>query len=338
MEEAQTKEEVKEPDVGNQLNPKDFINFKIDLDLLNDDRVDVFRRWSILECILKTRVYENTSMFLDAGGVEVLCALAVSDSALTDQQIYLEHEEEVPFVKQPIGEVPPLGSLRRGAVAVLAELTKIEVYRQRIDSLNVLYQLCEIFTTRMGYLIKFGPDRAELQTELPKDQTLLLLERLLSCVSYLAVGSVERASTIIRLLGKELLLICTVVNNTPLCDNIVRLLDNALISLPDPEVVYELIDTDPFDKLHAIRSKCSMPKGRNSFDRFMFNLDTYCNRPIPEVIPPRKYDKLMTCGSCGVKKEKLAKCSVCSRERYCNVTCQKEHWLTHQLICKKGVK
>ena len=52
--------------------------------------------------------------------------------------------------------------------------------------------------------------RAELQTELPKDQTLLLLERLLSCVSYLAVGSVERASTIIRLLGKELLLVCTV--------------------------------------------------------------------------------------------------------------------------------
>ena len=33
------KEEVREPGVGNgQLNPKDFINFKIDLDLLNDDR------------------------------------------------------------------------------------------------------------------------------------------------------------------------------------------------------------------------------------------------------------------------------------------------------------
>ena len=44
-------------------------------------------------------------------------------------------------------------------MAILAELTKIELYRQRIDSLNVLYQLCEIFTTRMGYLIKFGPDR-----------------------------------------------------------------------------------------------------------------------------------------------------------------------------------
>ena len=35
----------------------------------------------------------------------------------TDQQMYLEHDEEVPFVKQPIGEVPPLGSLRRGTFA-----------------------------------------------------------------------------------------------------------------------------------------------------------------------------------------------------------------------------
>ena len=31
--------------------------------------------------------------------------------------MYLEHDEEVPFVKQPIGEVPPLGSLRRGTFA-----------------------------------------------------------------------------------------------------------------------------------------------------------------------------------------------------------------------------
>lgn len=39
------------------LNPKDFITFKTEIDLLCDDEVDIFQRWGILEDIQKTKVY-----------------------------------------------------------------------------------------------------------------------------------------------------------------------------------------------------------------------------------------------------------------------------------------
>ena len=77
----------------------------------------------------------------------------------SDRLIYLEHEEEEPFVKEPLGGIPPLGSLRVGSLTVIAELTKIEVYRRRIWGLNIIPKLCALFTKRMGYLLKFAPDR-----------------------------------------------------------------------------------------------------------------------------------------------------------------------------------
>ena len=77
-----------------------------------------------------------------------------------DRLIYLEHEEEEPFVKEPLGGVPPLGSLRVGSLSVIAELTKSEVYRRRIWSLNIVPKLCALFKQRMGYLLKFAPDRS----------------------------------------------------------------------------------------------------------------------------------------------------------------------------------
>ena len=48
------------------LNPKDFITFKTEIDLLCDDEVDVFRRWGILEDIQKTKVGSsyNVSLYL----------------------------------------------------------------------------------------------------------------------------------------------------------------------------------------------------------------------------------------------------------------------------------
>lgn len=41
------------------LNPKDFITFKTEIDLLCDDEIDVFKRWGILEDIQKTKVHKN---------------------------------------------------------------------------------------------------------------------------------------------------------------------------------------------------------------------------------------------------------------------------------------
>ena len=41
---------------GGSLNPKDFVTFKSELDLLCDEDVDVFHRWNILENIQKTKV------------------------------------------------------------------------------------------------------------------------------------------------------------------------------------------------------------------------------------------------------------------------------------------
>ena len=43
-------------DENYSLNPKDFITFKTELDLLCDDEVDVFKRWEILQSIQKTQV------------------------------------------------------------------------------------------------------------------------------------------------------------------------------------------------------------------------------------------------------------------------------------------
>ena len=63
-------------------------------------------------------------------------------------------------MKEPLGGVPPLGSLRVGSLSVLAELTKSEVYRRRIWSLNIVPKLCSLFTKRMGYLLKFAPHRS----------------------------------------------------------------------------------------------------------------------------------------------------------------------------------
>ena len=65
-------------------------------------------------------------------------------------------------MKEPLGGVPPLGSLRVGSLSVLAELTKSEVYRRRIWSLNIVPKLCSLFTKRMGYLLKFAPHRSGL--------------------------------------------------------------------------------------------------------------------------------------------------------------------------------
>ena len=43
------------------------------------------------------------------------------------------------------------------------------------------------------------------------------------------------------------------------------------------------------------------------------------------------------CGNCGDKKQEipLLRCSGCCLEMYCNKTCQKAHWKTHKLRCKK---
>ena len=41
------------------LNPKDFVSFKTEIDLLCDCDIDVYRRWDILEKIQKTKVLQN---------------------------------------------------------------------------------------------------------------------------------------------------------------------------------------------------------------------------------------------------------------------------------------
>ena len=62
-------------------------------------------------------------------------------------------------MKEPLGGIPPLGSLRVGSLSILAEMAKIEIYRHRIWGFKILPKLCALFTKRMGYLIKFSPDR-----------------------------------------------------------------------------------------------------------------------------------------------------------------------------------
>ncbi|XP_063683361.1 uncharacterized protein LOC134817923 [Bolinopsis microptera] len=317
------------------LNPKDFVTFKTEIDLLCDDEVDVFKRWGILEDIQKTKVYNNVKMFLAAGGVEVLCYVAVSASSLTDRLIYLEHEEEEPFVKEPLGGIPPLGSLRVGSLTVIAELTKIEVYRRRIWGLNIIPKLCALFTKRMGYLLKFAPDRESLTKGAPKDQTLLLLEKILYCLSYLVVENSGLATELLKLLGHELVLITTTVNNRVICDSIAQLLDHCFLYQPDLDAVHKFLALNPHEKLHAIRPKCSMQNGRDHFDRFMINLDSY-SVPKEEPKPLRKYDKVLSCGSCGATKQKMPVCRGCNEVHYCNAKCQTKHWLVHQITCVKG--
>ena len=44
------------------LNPKDFITFKTEIDLLCNDDMDVFKRWGILEDIQKTKVLQHDNL------------------------------------------------------------------------------------------------------------------------------------------------------------------------------------------------------------------------------------------------------------------------------------
>eukprot|EP00116_Pleurobrachia_bachei_P009731 sb/3469993/ len=147
---------------GGSLNPKDFVTFKSELDLLCDEDVDVFHRWNILENIQKTKVYNNVNLFLAAGGVEpVQLPITPPQSPPPDRLVYLEEEETTgtPFLKEPVGCIPPLGSLRVGSLSVLTELAKKDVYRRRIWSLDIVGPLCKRFTTRMSYVLKFSPSR-----------------------------------------------------------------------------------------------------------------------------------------------------------------------------------
>lgn len=43
---------------------------------------------------------------------------------------------------------------------------------------------------------------------------------------------------------------------------------------------------------------------------------------------------LRLCGSCGVAKQSMAKCSGCKVVNYCTSACQRSHWESHKTICK----
>ena len=62
----------------------------------------------------------------------------------------------------------------------------------------------------MGYILKYEVENEVLSTDLPKDQTLLLIARILFCLSYLVVGSSTHATQLIVTIGAELILICSV--------------------------------------------------------------------------------------------------------------------------------
>ncbi|KAK7509779.1 uncharacterized protein IWZ02DRAFT_507714 [Phyllosticta citriasiana] len=40
-----------------------------------------------------------------------------------------------------------------------------------------------------------------------------------------------------------------------------------------------------------------------------------------------------TCGKCGKTADGLKRCGKCQIQRYCDRDCQKEHWMTHKLVC-----
>lgn len=42
----------------------------------------------------------------------------------------------------------------------------------------------------------------------------------------------------------------------------------------------------------------------------------------------------MKCSNCGKQSIGVKKCSACKKAQYCNLSCQKQHWKQHKLICK----
>lgn len=42
-----------------------------------------------------------------------------------------------------------------------------------------------------------------------------------------------------------------------------------------------------------------------------------------------------TCRFCKKRKKKLKKCGRCKRTRYCDEECQRSHWESHKVVCKK---
>ena len=45
--------------------------------------------------------------------------------------------------------------------------------------------------------------------------------------------------------------------------------------------------------------------------------------------------KMIECGSCGARREKLLTCSACKSAHYCNAKCQADNWKSHKVECKR---